>query len=429
MSIVDIFKAPRAVSNTLHTEPRQVVQSLKTGKTYNMPNSQLSRHGEENYWTYSVLSADSSGTKDFGGQVTFRLSSIWGIDRTDLRLEMNQIAANTSGNTADLGYTNGFALLNKAELIINGHVKETWHPICQYSKYQMLVSDDKKAYLASKYNMGTRAEQVARNDAGSQIIYVPLRWALDKFRPNTKDIRSKEIHIKVYFNRKEQVPVCDLLADKDVNFGTVKINAVELQVRHRRYNRQTQELSELKIPINSIVFLPEPIHSVDVYNSEAKVPLQFLNGIYPFIHMWIGGRIEDYNASGADLDAVNQTENYIDNSKHTPITSYRLSLNGNNIKYNFDIKSEFHASQIVKDIEMGRENTYFSGTMTNSRILPFCDDLRKTLARGIDTGFYEFTSREELLLTYPTLASGRVLYIIAYRASMLTYGNGDVDIK
>ena len=428
MSVVDIFKASKAVSNTLLTEPRQVVQSSKTGKKFNMPNSQLSRHGEENYWTYSILSADSSGTQDFSGQVTFRIRDIYGIDRSDLRLEMNQVAANTPGNTADLGYTNAFALVKEAELIINGEVVERWNPVCQYSKYQMLVSDDKKAFTKEKYNLGSRAEQVARNDAGSQVIYIPLRWALDKFRPNTQDIRSKEIQVRVTFARKEQAIVCDLLTDKDVNFSTVKINAMELQVKHRRYNKQTMQMSLSKMPIHSIVMLPE-IHSVDVANSEAKITLQFLNGVYPFIHMWIGDRIADYNASGADLDAVNETENYIDNAKHTAIATYRLELNGNPTKYTFNVNTEFHDNQIVMDTEVSRENTYFSGTMTSSRILPFCDDMRMTLARGVDTGFYEFTGRELLKLTYATLASPRALFIIAYKAHMMSYGSGGVTIN
>ena len=426
-TVNDIYTNSSAVSTVLRREKRRMIKS-RNGKTYNMPVTQLNRHGDSNYQTYTIINADSSGTQDFGGQCMFRLRDIYALDRTDIKVDVNQIQANTSGNTADLGYANGFMLVHEAELIINGEVVERWNPNCNFHKYEMMVQDDRKPFTQEKYILGTRTQQVARNDAGSQSIYVPIKFALTKLLPNTDDIRSKEIDIRVTFRRKEQVVVCDLLADKDVDYTSVKINAMEMQVKHRKYNTATQYLSIAKQPSNTVIFIPE-IHTVDVANSEAKVTLQFLNGIYAFMHMYIADRIANYDASGADLSAVNQTENQYDNAKHTAIDTYRLELNGNPIKYNFDVTTEFHKNQIVKDIEVYNENTYYSATATNSRMLSFCDDPKLTVMRGIDTGYYNFTGHEMLKLTYGTLGSPRVLFIIAYKAQMLSTFNGGVSLN
>ena len=423
-TVNDIYSNNSAVSTVLRREKRQMIKA-KSGETYNIPVSQLNRHGDSNYQTYTIVNADSSSNQDFAGQCMFRLMDIYALERTDLKLDVNQIKANTSENTADLGYVNGFMLVHQAELIINGKVVDRWDPDCNYHKYEMMVQDDRKPFTKDKYNLGTRTEQVARNDSGNQTIYVPIKFALFKLLPNTDDIRNKEIDIRVTFRRKEQVVVCDLLADKDVDFTSVKINAIEMQVKHRKYNRATELLSIAKQPSNTIVFVPE-IHPVDVRNSGAQVTMQMLNGIYAFVHLFIGDKINDYNSSGVDLNAVNQCENQTDNSKHTAIKTYQLFLNGNPIKYNFEVTTEFHKNQIIKDIEVYNENTFYSATSTNSRLLSFCDDPKLTVMRGIDTGYYNFTGHEILKLTYDTLASPRILFIIGYKAQMLSSSNGGV---
>ena len=391
---------------------------MSVAKPYNLPPRQQASHvkGLKN----ELLTFPPSVAPAFGGSTSFYIKNAGGIylHNVWLELQLSTVTGLTGSVTNYPAHNPAWWFIKSIDININGQLAQTLPaPLGQYLLNSIFNNDEERTIMESTTGSHTSvAHRNGKTTTAGDKWYVPLRsfWTEASYPIyNTQG----EVEIKVYFDVPSNftaqstltgTPVCTLqsanllayVSRLPQNITAGLLSNLQTAPQHNRFHKE--------------IYFQTALQSG---STSTTLTLSQLQGRFDYI-MFV---VRPQNAiTGAAAWSF------------TPITSYHIldsagqSMCGGNAISHYQALSLLGRrncrSSLLAEGPSGvwASNVYIWSPNTNPV---------ETFADGLSLTSYPFTGNEQLVLTYPALASASYIDVFAYRLDLIHITKNGVSIQ
>lgn len=387
------------------------VRSKRTGRLFNIQKKSAHSTGggsSVQYRTYPVL----EGEPAFGNVITFRIQENFIIRNVFLKLKLKQLVKHSSASY--VCYSPTHFMINQLEVLANNGATELerLYPEFQYLFFRATTPSVKQPALEA--SMGSYLSQNSRieDNTNSDLEYWCEIYGLLKTCDIPLGKLKSELRLRFTLENLSKVVETDAT---DGQFSGGGIAGAELVCEFQEFSPMLYKQIADDNAVKHYRFLQADRVYLSVPQGSTQINeiLTAFNGAYPFIMFY--------------LTSVNPKADKL-YSGFKPIKHFELTdSQGSNISYKTTISNT--AVKYLYGLEhwMDKNDNNFLVEMDNLMYFSFTDDPGLDWKTGSCHGYYPFTSRERMIITFdePT-TEDLTITLLGFRYGLLQLSKGEL---